>query len=355
MEKLERYLDQVCRGIGGSHKLRQHIREELREHLMDVVAKHQADGMNEEEAVARALNDFGGPEQMRSEFESLYGHRMMATVIEKAIQWKEKTMKAKWLWTTWVYLALVGTLVVEALFMLFVMVKVMPLYVKFSQDKWFVEPKVPKGIMSWMDAFLQDVVKWSFLVVHYWYLFFVVLVAVWVVFEWLVRSENKTLMRLAALATAAVTFMVPIGLTATALIIQLAIALPEMYTRNPDADVRQRYESLNESVSAMQEAMAKNDWDEIQKQLNPFYVSIADLSRMGSAAPVLLVLEQQPKVDQLRAELKSADDAIQGSYEAIEKKDLARLKAIMRRFNETYDQVRKAIGDSHEESRRTTN
>ncbi len=100
MDKLEHYLDQVCRSVGGSRALRQHIRQELREHLRDAAAEHRAAGLSAEEALARALADFGGPEQVRSELEATHGHRLMAVVVEKAMQWKEATMKTKWLWTT---------------------------------------------------------------------------------------------------------------------------------------------------------------------------------------------------------------------------------------------------------------
>ena len=52
MEKLEQYLDQVCRSIGGPRSLRQHVRQELREHLLDALAQHKAAGLPEEEALA---------------------------------------------------------------------------------------------------------------------------------------------------------------------------------------------------------------------------------------------------------------------------------------------------------------
>ena len=42
MEKIEQYHDQVCRCIGGPWSLRQHERQELREHLLDAVAQHRA-------------------------------------------------------------------------------------------------------------------------------------------------------------------------------------------------------------------------------------------------------------------------------------------------------------------------
>ena len=72
MDKLEQYLDRVCRGIGGPRSLRQHIRQELREHLLDAAAEHKRAGLPEEEALARALEDFGGPDQVRSELEATH-------------------------------------------------------------------------------------------------------------------------------------------------------------------------------------------------------------------------------------------------------------------------------------------
>src|SRR5436190_88534 len=86
----------VHRGIGGPRSLRQHVRQELREHLLDAAADHRAAGLSEEEALARALADFGGPEQVRSELEATHGHRLLPVVIDKALEWKERTMRAKW-------------------------------------------------------------------------------------------------------------------------------------------------------------------------------------------------------------------------------------------------------------------
>src|SRR6267378_6831633 len=134
MEKLEHYLDQVCRGIGGPRSLRQHVRQELREHLLDAVAEHKAAGLSEEEALGRALADFGGAEQVRSELEATHGHRLMAVVIDKAMQWKEKTMKAKWLWTSWAHIALAGVIALEVLLITFANLFLVPKFQKLLHD-----------------------------------------------------------------------------------------------------------------------------------------------------------------------------------------------------------------------------
>src|SRR5437899_4809146 len=140
MDKLELYLDQVCRSIGGPKALRQHVRQELREHLLDAVAEHKAAGLSEEKALEKALEDFGGPEQVRSELEATHGHRLMPVVIDKAMQWKEKTMKAKWLWTTWAYLAVVLVIVLEVLFITFNRVFVVPKFQKIMSEGWLPGP-----------------------------------------------------------------------------------------------------------------------------------------------------------------------------------------------------------------------
>src|ERR1700736_916087 len=134
MDKLEQYLDQVCPGIGGPKPLRQHVRQELREHLLDAVAEHKAAGMSEEKALERALEDFGGPDQVRSELEATHGHRLMPVVIDKAMQWKEKTMKAKWLWTTWAYLALVAVIALEVFSITLAVIALVPRFEKLMHD-----------------------------------------------------------------------------------------------------------------------------------------------------------------------------------------------------------------------------
>ena len=64
MDKVEAYLDRVCRGIAGPRALRAHVRQELREHLEDAAARHVAAGMPEDEAMDLALEGFGGPDEV---------------------------------------------------------------------------------------------------------------------------------------------------------------------------------------------------------------------------------------------------------------------------------------------------
>src|SRR5438309_8808816 len=200
MDKLELYLDQVCRHIGGPRAMRQHVRQELREHLLDAVAQHRAAGMSEDEAVERALEEFGKPEELRSELEATNGQRLMAVVIDKALAWKERTMKAKWLWASWAYLSLAVVILLEVLFLTFMVIWIVPRYQKLMRDG-IIDPAIlDQAGSAWMPAFLETLSNVGGGYAQFWLLGAIV---GWSLFEWLVRGENKPLIRLSVLGTAA--------------------------------------------------------------------------------------------------------------------------------------------------------
>jgi hypothetical protein len=233
MEKLERYLDQVCRSIGGPRSMRQHLRRELREHLLDAVARQQANGLSPEAALDRALAEFGGPDEMRLELESAHGHRMVALLLDKAMQWKEMTMKAKWLWASWAYLALVLVIALEVSFITCTLLFILPKFQLFLRDGLLdpaLSEQVPRmlGFLSSLSSFTDS----------YTTLLVVLAAVAWGVFEWRVRGENKPLIRISALGTVAVALMVIVWLTAASLLIPFCLGVPAKakLTRAPSHD-----------------------------------------------------------------------------------------------------------------------
>ena len=108
-------------------------------------------------------------------------------------------MRTKWLWTTWAYLAVVGVIVVELLFVGFVINYQLPKLLKLKSDGVFHFDAANASALSWLFSFL-DGVAWAWNDAIWWVLG---LAAGWGLFEWRVRSENKPFMRLSALGTAA--------------------------------------------------------------------------------------------------------------------------------------------------------
>jgi hypothetical protein len=335
MDKLEHYLDLVCRSIGGPKSLRQHIRQELREHLLDAVAEHKAAGMPEEEALARALEDFGGPEQVRSELEAAHGHRLMPLLIDKAMQWKERTMRAKWLWTTWAYLAVVVLIALELLFITFNVVYIIPKMKKLMHDG-IVDPAIiEKAGVSWMPHFMN---RLSDVTGHYTTQMLLVAAAAWGLLEWRVKSENKPFIRLSVLGTAAVVLMVVIVLLSGVLVVSFSLGVPQVGGMVRPWAVEQ-VKTIDTSIGGLEQALAKKDWGAVREQSER---AAAALDRL-SAGPALAYLRRwndTVTLDDLRARAKAANERLSEMSAAARQQDAERVKAALRKFHEEYDPVR---------------
>lgn len=338
MDKLEHYLDQVCRGISGPRSLRQHIRQELREHLRDAVAEHRAAGLSEEAALARALEDFGGPEQVGSELAATHGHRLMSVVIDKAMQWKEMTMRAKWLWTTWAYLAVAGVIAMEVLWITFAVIFLVPKFQELLQDG-LIDPAIldDQGV-AWMVSFLKGL---SHVGDRYTTFLVLLAAAAWGLFEWRVRSENKPFMRLSALGTVAVGLMVVAVLTAGSLVIPYMLGAPAT-GRMARPFALLQIAKIDTSVGALEQALAKKDWQMMQEQANQASDAMSRLAGAGPAVPSLTSRYEPPTVEELRAQVKAAGEAILEAQQAIHAKDAGRLEPALQKFRGLYGPVRQA-------------
>ena len=339
MDKLEAYLEQVCRGIAGPRSLRQHIRRELAEHLRDAAAEHEAAGMGKQEALARALEDFGGPEQVRAEFEATHGHRVMTVVVDKALQWKEMTMKAKWIWSTWAHVVLIVAVVAELAFLYGCVIFMVPRFRALQQDGWFdkLNDNNAPAFIRWLTSVVNNVAS----VCHSGIWLGLLLAVIWGLFEWRVRSENKTLMRLAALGTAAM------GLAVTVFFMGAALILPLMVTAGPSSRIAAtrvaatHIVQLDESMRALDAAIAAKDWETTQRQVEQVRTNLWTIWSTGLGQPVWdeSVLENGSAFD---AQFHAAYAALYNAGEASRAHDEARFEAAMQAFRKAYGQMRPA-------------
>jgi hypothetical protein len=337
MKKLEQYLDQVCRSIGGARALRQHVRQELREHLLDSMAQHKAAGLAEDAALERALAEFGRPEEVRSELEAAHGQRLMAVVIEKAMQWQERTMKAKWLWTTWAYLAVGLLVVLQALFITFNNVFIVPKFQVLMRDG-FVDPAIlEQQHWSWTVRFLLGVHDLSGR--HTTPLLLLTL-AVIGLFEWRVRSENKAFIRVAALGTAAVTLTLVVALMTSSMLIAFELGAPPVGRMARPWAVEQ-VGSISRSLSAIEQALAKKDWPEIEKQAERAASSLALLSQ-GPAVASLTRWNEPPTAVNLRAQLSRTQEELRALEQASTARDPSRLEGALVRLNKAWSPLQAA-------------
>jgi hypothetical protein len=344
MDKLEHYLDQVCRGIGGPRALRQHVRQELREHLRDAAAEYKAAGLSEEAALDRALEDFGGPEEVRSGLEATHGHRLLPVVIDKAMQWQERTMKAKWLWTTWAYLAVAAVVVLEVLLITFNVIFIIPKFRKLMQDGIIDPAIVEEQGVSWMLGFLNGL---EYVGGNYTTFLLLGAAAAIGLFEWRVKSEHKPFIRLSAWGTAAVALTVVVMLMAGSLVISFTLGVPAVGRLSRPYAVQQ-VAAVDAAVAALDEAVAKQDWPAMQESADRAAQALGKLANMAPLIPALAsasdrtTAERVAAMDGLRAHVKAAGEDLREAQQAIRDKDADRLKAAVQKFRAQYGPIQAA-------------
>lgn len=339
MNKLEHYLQQVCRSMGGPKALREHVRQELREHLLDAVAQHQTAGLSEQQAIDRALAEFGTPETVRGELEATHGHRMMlAMVIDKAMEWKEKTMKAKWLWTTWTYLMVVGIIVLEILFCTFQFITIIPKIKKLKADGYFVSNEQGFPSINWILDFLGKMCEAADKIT--WWVILIIL-ALWGLFEWRVKSENKTFIRLSVLTSVAMGLLVVVVMMAGSLIVLPVLAMPGLGRMTPPSMINE-LESIDTSLIEAQQAAMKNDELAVAWQLNKVRNVLSSLSNKP-AFPTWLQIGDQQTADALTKSIEKTKAQIDAVNLVISNGDTKELVKSIEAVQQAFEPLRAAV------------
>lgn len=336
MKKLEQYLDQVCQSIGGPWEMRQHVRQEMREHLSDAVAQHKAAGMTDEQALDQAIDEFGKPDEVRSELEAAHGQRM-TWIIDKALEWKEKTMRAKWLWMTWAYIGLVSVIALEVLFITFNVLYIIPKFEMLLRDGMIDSVHLEEQGVSWMARFLFDV---SYVSNQHALLLVVVSALAWGLFEWRVRSENKPFMRLAALGTAAVALMCVVVLMAASLVIPFCLAMPALGAMSRPWAV-ERVTSIDTAVAALEKAQAKKDWPAMHEHAKEA-LQETTLLLAGPGVTSLVPRQDSGKANDLRRHVRGVQIALSELRLAASERDERKIETALKDFRTAFDPVREA-------------
>lgn len=333
MEKLEKYLDQVCRTIGGPLEMREHVRQELREHLLDAIAQHQASGLSEDEAIRRALEEFGKPEEVRSDLEAAHGQRTM-WLIDKAMQWKEKTMRAKWLWITWAYLGLMAVIALESFFITFNVTMIVPKFQKLLHDGLIDQAIIDDSETRWMVNLLFE---FQYVFGHFTTFIILGAAACAIVFEWFVRSENKPFMRLSALGTIATALMIVVILMSGSMVVLFCLGMPAMHRMARPWAVEQ-VTSLDASINALEKAKAAKDWPVMQKHAEEAHNGTTRLL----AGPAVTSLAARDKVEELRGHVRGIQSRLKEAKEAIREHDDVRLGKAIEDLRKNLEVVRDA-------------
>lgn len=212
MNKIERYLDQVCKGLGGSSQLCRHLRDELREDLHEAVEQHKAAGLSEPDAIDKTLEEFGEPTAIHDGLKAVYGHRTSVSVmIEKAMQWRESTMKTGWKWNFVGMFFLTLVILIQVIYFYFIAWKLMPRAMDIAMHNPVDTSQLPSMIPILRLYDFVPVGGWLLLT-------FLAVVTGWIVFERRAQSDYKPAIRMAVGALIALILSV-INIVITGMII----------------------------------------------------------------------------------------------------------------------------------------
>jgi hypothetical protein len=329
MDKLEHYLDRVCRTIGGPRSMRLHVRQEIREHLLDAAAQHCAAGMTMGDALERAIADFGGPEQVRAELEATHGHRFLAVVIDRAMQWRENTMRAKWLWGTCAHLAVFAVVAINIFFFAFVEMMFVPKLKKLQNDGWLTGDAMALPVLDWLNASLRML---AWLGDHATWLMLAGL-GLWGLFEWRVRSENKPAMRLTLFGTLAVLFTIGSAVIASAMIIPFLIGTPDLARNSIPAAIEQ-LTIIDASIHQLDEALKSKDWPSMNAPADQAMNAVSMLGRVLDANAGRTPPRDKVTLDELRRQIHIAQVAVAEILDAIAGQDADKLAAAIKKLRE---------------------
>jgi hypothetical protein len=252
------------------------------------------------------------------------------------MQWKEMTLRAKWLWTTWAYLAAVLVIVLEVLFIVFTGVFIIPKYQKLVHDGMLDRVAFDQEGVGWMHTFL---VRFGRLAEPN-LLYFLVPGALWGLFEWRVRSENKPFMRLSALGTAGVGLLIVIVLALGSLVISFCLGMPAM-GRMARPYAREQVAAIDTAVKTLEQALAKKDWEGMQEQANRASEAMNRLAS-GPAVPALTFWNERPTADELRERLNTAQEDLREAQQAIGEKQAGKVETALQRFGQSFEPLRAA-------------
>jgi hypothetical protein len=335
MDRLERYLDNICRSIGGPRSLREHVRRELRGHLLDARDQHRAEGLSDDEALTSALEEFGRPEDLRLELEAAHGHRMLGVAIDRAMQWKERTMRARWLWVSWANLTVGLVITLELLLIAFNGYFILPKFQALVYDGFIDAGSVRHAGNSWMLVFLDRLgtVQENYT----WWILLAALVAIGL-FEWRVKGENKSLMRLSALGTSALGLFLVVIVMTVSLVVTFCLATPRVGPMVRPWAVEQ-VASIDAAIEGIEQARVKKDWDAMREQAERESSATERLGR-GPAMHSLVGWGASPTLRELQHKVQTTSENIKEVQKAIREKDEDRLRKSLQELGKSYGPVR---------------
>jgi hypothetical protein len=307
MNDVERFLDRACCGVGGSHELRRHLRKELHEHLTAEIEGNIQAGMDREEAVQKAIEEFGDPAMIRDGLQTVHGRRLLTLLIEKSMIWKERTMKTGWKWSFVAHVALILMIAFEVFLLTAPSTYILPSIQSLHRDlgiPMFAYLEVLAGLLGW------------FLYEYGWIPCVIVALAGWVIFEWKCCSENKAIIRLASLSLISFVMFLIMTAVCVPMTIDLAMLPGQIYNtqinltpQKAERIVLPKISKADRAFKELREAIDQEDWPAVDLSADILSDTCKSLHKTSVSIMLLAGENQRNNLTDIRDLLDEIEDS----------------------------------------------
>jgi hypothetical protein len=205
---------------------------------------------------------------------------------------------------------------------------------KLRNDGWLRFDEMTEAAAERMFSILHGV-EWAWQHLLWW----LVLLATGLgLFEWRVRSDNKSFMRLSILCTLALGLMVVIALMSASLSLPFMVGMPSLVQMSVPSALQQT-SAIDSSVGALDKMVAKKDWPLITSNSQQTAEGLDRLEKVMKSIREVSK-NKQPKVDEVLAQIESSKVALLEAQQAARNKNARELEAAMKKFHQSYDPVR---------------
>jgi hypothetical protein len=165
------------------------------------------------------------------------------------------------------------------------------------------------------------------------------LAAIWALFEWRVRSENKTLMRLAAMGTGAVGLAVAAFLLSAALILPLIVLAGTGHRFSAPQIAAANTVKLDVALKSLDAAIAAKDWTETRRQTEQASLYLRMIWYTGLGQPIWETPSPEEGT-QVDAQFGAAVTALREAGDNSNARDEAQFEKAMQAFRQAYGWLR---------------
>ena len=134
--------------------------------------------------------------------------------------------------------------------------------------------------------------------------------------------------------------MVVVVFMAGSLVVSFCVGVPTV-GRMTRPWAGEQVAAIDTSIGGLEQALAKKDWATMREKADQASNALNRLSA-GPALASLTRGNEPPTVEDLRAQLASATEALREAQQTIPDEDAERLSAVLKRFHQSFGPVREA-------------